>query len=535
MTKISRRRFLEESLFATFAAGAAAASLTAVPQPLLAAEQKVGANDRLGVLLFGAGGRGGDHIKFFAADKRTEILFVCDPDSVVAERRCAEIEQIQGTRPKAVADMRTVLDDKSIDVMTCAATNHWHALSGIWAMQAGKHCFIEKPISHNIHEGKALVAAAKKYKRIVQTGSQMRSVPVNVELVKFVHNGGIGEVNFARGLCYKRRAAIGPRGEYPVPPSVDYDLWSGPAQLRPVTRPRFHYDWHWQRYYGNGDLGNQGPHQTDIARWLLGVERFPQSVMTYGGRLGYDIEKNDPNYVDAGDVSNTDVTIFDYGDKCIVFETRGLETGNLTIPAGTGQRPGTLVGVIAYGKNGYAIQGPATRGQTYTYSAAYDLDGNVIAEFRVGSGNNLVETQATGATTTFIGADATHYGNFVEAVLADKPEMLTADVRVGALSAAMSHLGHISYYLGEKNKVSPADIQKVLESVKSLDDNAATLARTVEHLEANGVDLKRTPLALGPMLKIDVEKEVFIDNAEANAMLTRDYRVPYVVPAPENV
>ena len=531
MSKMNRRRFFEESLFATFAAGAAAASLPAVSQSLFA-DDKVGANDRLGVLLVGAGSRGVDHIKFFAADKRTEIRFVCDPDSATAERRCTDIEKIQGTRPQAVADMRKVLDHKSIDVVTCAATNHWHALTGIWAMQAGKHCFIEKPISHNIHEGKALVAAAKKHKRIVQTGSQMRSLPVNIELVKFVRDGGIGEVNFARGLCYKRRPAIGPLGDYPIPATIDYDLWSGPAQIRRLTRQKFDYNWHWQRYYGNGDLGNQGPHQTDIARWLLGVERFPQSVISYGGRLGYEIEMKDPNYVDAGDVANTEVSIYNYGDKCIVFETRGLETARATIPGNLG----TWVGVIAYGKNGYALQGPfagARQGQTYTYSAVYDLKGKVIKEFKGDS--KVMETQTSGATVTLPSSDAMHYGNFVEAVLADDPGILNADARCGALSAAMSHLGNISYYLGEKNKVSVAELKTALESVKSLDDNTATLARTVEHLEANGVDLKRTPLALGPTLKIDVEKEIFIDNAEADAMLSRDYRSPYVVPEPENV
>ncbi len=531
MTNISRRRFLEDSLLATFAAGAAAA-FSGVPQPLLAAAaEKVGANDRLGVLLVGAGGRGADHIKFFANDPRTEIRFVCDPDRAAAEQRCTDIETIQGTRPLAVADMRKVLENPAIDVVTCAATNHWHALTGIWAMQAGKHCYIEKPISHNIHEGKALVTAAKKYKRIVQTGSQCRSQPPIIDAVKFVHEGGIGEVNFARGLCYKRRPAIGPLGDYPVPKNVDYELWSGPARIRPVTRPRFHYDWHWQRYYGSGDLGNQGPHQTDIARWFLGVERFPQSVISYGGRLGYDIEKNDPNYADAGDTANTAVSIYDYGDKCIVFETRGLKTPNYDIPVGEGL--GTQVGVIAYGKNGYAIQG-AAGGQSYNYSAVYDLQGKLIKEFK-GAGSQPVEPEMVGSVRLAYEGDSLHYANFVKAVLADDPKLLAADARCGALSAAVSHLGNISYYLGEKNKVSVAELKKTLESVKSLDDNDATLARTAVHLESNGVDLKRTPLALGPMLKIDVEKEIFADNADANAMLTRDYRAPYTVPAPENV
>ncbi len=514
MSNISRRRFIEDSLFATFAAGAAAAALGAVPQTALAQDdKKVGANDRLGVLLVGGGGRGGNHIAFYAKDPRTEIRYVADPDLAMAEKRCAEIEKKQGTRPQAVTDMRKALDDKAIDVMTCATTNHWHVLSGIWALQAGKHCFIEKPISYNIHEGKAIVAAAKKYGKVVQTGTQCRSMPANIGVVKFVHDGGIGEVNFARGMCYKRRKAIGPLGEYPVPEGIDYDLWSGPAQIKTPTRKRFHYDWHWQRYYGNGDLGNQGPHQTDIARWFLKVDRFPQSVISYGGRLGYDVEMKDPNYVDAGDVGNTIVSIYDYGDKCIVFETRGLETPNMNIPVG--ENLGTQVGVIAYGKNGYAIQG-AAKGQSYSYSAAYDLDGKLLEEFKGGN-------------------DDMHYSNFVEAVLANDPTMLNADARCGALSAAVSHLGNTSYYLGEKNKVGVNELRQTLQSVKSLDDNIATLDRTVEHLEKDGVDLKRTPLALGPMLKIDVEKEEFIDNAEANAMMTRDYRAPYVVPTPDKV
>jgi predicted dehydrogenase len=514
MKKVTRRHFLEDSLFASFSASVsasvAAAAFSAVMPQRVAAQSAVSANERLGIAIIGAGGRGSDHIGFFANDKRTKILFLCDPDIAQAEKKCEQIEKKTGYKPKAIDNFRKILEDNSVDAVTCAATNHWHTLTAIWALQAGKHCFIEKPLTYNIHEGKAIVAAAKKYGLVVQTGTQCRSFSNVINAVQFIRGGGIGEVKFARGLCYKRRKAIGLLGQYQVPAGIDYDLWSGPAQIKAVTRPHFHYDWHWQRYYGNGDLGNQGPHQTDIARWFLDVNQFPQSVISYGGRLGYDVEKGN-DYVDAGDVANTEVSIYDYGDKCLVFETRGLETPNMNIPVG--ENLGTQVGVIAYGTKGYVIQGFA-KYLSYTNSYAYDLDGKQIQEF-TGGGN--------------------HYGNFVEAVLERNPAKAHADARCGALSAAVSHLGNISYYLGEKDKVSVNDLKETLKSVKSLDDNEATLNRTVQHLEKAGVDLKKTPLALGAMLKIDVEKEIFVNNSDANDLLTRDYRMPYVVPKPEDV
>jgi len=261
-------------------------------------------------------------------------------------------------------------------------------------------------------------------------------------------------------------------------------------------------------------LGNQGAHQTDIARWLLGVELLPQAVISYGGRLGYDIEKDDPNYVDAGDVANTEVSIYDYGDKCMVFETRGLETGPMTIPAG--QNPGTVVGVIAYGKNGYAIQGQNNKAQTYGYSAAFDLDGKLLKEFTGGN-------------------DGDHFRNFIDAVVKGDPSAVNADAKCGMLSSGLSHLGNISYYLGEKNRVSVPELKSALKGIKSLDNNDETVDRTVEHLKANGIDLNRTPMSVGPLLKFNTETNRFVGNEAANAMLTREYRVPYIVPKPEDV
>ena len=514
---VSRRRFLEDSLLSMTAATGAAYAATAATAGAQAPADSVAANDKLGVVVVGAGDRGrNSHMAYFRGDPRCTILYIVDPDAKqMSDGLLDQIAATQGgIKPQRVADMRQAYEDKSVDIVSSATTNHWHALSAVWAIQAGKHVYVEKPSNHNIHEGLALEAASKKHSRVVQVGTQCRSMAANTGLVKFVHDGGIGEVKFARGLCYKRRPAIGPLGEYPIPATVDYNIWSGPAQIKPLTRQKFDYNWHWQRLYGNGDLGNQGSHQTDIARWLLNVNRYPQAVITYGGRLGYDIEKNDPTYVDAGDVANTEISVYDYGDKCMVFETRGLETKPTTISVGE-DPAGTMVGVIAYGTKGYAIQGPGAR-QRYDYSAAYDLEGNVLQEFRGGG-------------------DGDHFKNFVDAVIKGDPSAANADAACGKFSAAVSHFGNISYYLGESNKVSVSELKAALKEIKSLDNNDETVDRTVEHLKASKVDLDQTPMSVGPLLKFDPETKRFIGNDTANAMLTREYRAPYIVPKPENV
>lgn len=503
MSRMNRREFLSESFFAAALASTASLSLPVARNPLLAAESGPAANETLGVMVMGCGGRGvGSHVMQFLKDKRTSILYLCDPDLARAESAADKVEEAQGSRPKTIRDMREALGDKNLDVVSCASANHWHALCGVWAMQAGKHVYIEKPICHNLHEGKALVAAAKKYNRCCQVGSQCRSNPAVVQATEFVRSGGIGDVKITRGLCYKRRKAIGPLGEYPVPAGVDYNLWTGPAPMAPVTRPQFHYDWHWQRLYGNGDSGNQGPHQTDIARVFLGVTTFPENVISYGGRLGYDVEKKDASYVDAGDTANTQVSIYNYADgKTLVFETRGLETEAYK----TG-----MIGVIAYGTDGYVVQ------DNYGLCVVFDPDGSEVKRFEGGS-------------------DDYHFNNFVDCVLAGTPEKLNADARCGYLSAGLSHLGNISYYLGEKNKVSPDDAKKLLADYPGQDNNLDTLQRTLDHLTKNGVDLARTPISIGPVLKFDSTAEHFIDNAEAGAMESREYRGDFVVPAAENV
>lgn len=505
MSQLNRRQFS----LAT-AAGIATASL---PRRTSA---ETSPNEKLGVCIAGVNSRGNEHIRGFNKDPRTEIRAIVDIDENVGAQRAIKIKELQGKAPVVFKDIREALEAPGIDILTCATPNHWHALMGVWAMQAGKDVYIEKPISHNIHEGRALVAAAKKYGRMFQTGTQCRSSVACQDAVKFIADGGIGTVNFARGLCYKRRKSIGSLGDYPIPEKVDFDLWSGPATFTDpkLTRQRFHYDWHWQRHYGNGDLGNQGPHQTDIARWGLGLDRHPNSVVSYGGRLGYQAERKDDQYVDAGDTANTEVSIYDYGDKCIVFETRGLdvsESAGAEVDAMFGKGRGNKIGVIFYGTEGYVAQ---TR---YDNCRVFDLEMNLTKEF----------------SCKDVG-DA-HFANFIDACVSRDYESLNADAQTGHLSAAVSHLGNISYYLGEKSVTTAKDLRHAVNGVKSLDDNLATLKRTISHLKSNGVTLAKTPIVLGPHLEFDPVAETFIGNDQAIAMLSREYRSGFEVPSAENV
>ena len=502
MSEVSRRQFVAS----TAATGVALSCATAIAKTQ-------SPNDKMGMAVIGVNSRGGSHINGWIGDDRTQVTAIVEVDEKVGNSRCDAIGKKQGLRPKLYADMREAFDAKDVDAVSTATPNHWHALTGIWAMQAGKDAYIEKPVCHNIAEGAALIAAARKYNRMCQVGTQCRSTSACREAMAFLAEGGIGEVNFARGLCYKRRKSIDALGDYEIPGNVDFNLWSGPAAFTDpkLTRKRFHYDWHWQRHYGNGDLGNQGPHQTDVARWGLGIDTHPNTIFSYGGRLGYQAERKDPKYVDAGDTANTEVSIYDYGDKCIVFETRGLDVSNSDddeLNALFKSKKGNKIGVVFYGSEGYLVQ------KSYSHCIVYNKKLEVVKEFK-GGGD--------------------HFGNFIDACVSRNKEDLNADVREGHLSAGISHLGNISYYLGEKNLVSVNEIGERLAGIKSLDDNAATLQRTVKHLQRNKVDLKKYPLSMGPILNFDPVKEKFINNPAADRLLTREYRDGFVCPTAENV
>lgn len=513
MSRLNRRQF---SLTAT-ATGLAAAVHTSSSSAATDVP-----SEKMGVAVCGVNSRGMAHVGGFVNDPRTHISVLVDIDEDVAQKKADQVEQKQGKRPRIVRDVREIMDSDDVQILTCATPNHWHALMGVWAMQAGKDVYIEKPISHNIHEGRALVAAAKKHGRMFQTGTQCRSSVGVRGMIDYVASGGIGEVNLARGLCYKRRKSIGALGDYSIPSNVDFNLWSGPAAYTDpqLTRQRFHYDWHWQRQYGNGDSGNQGPHQTDVARWGLGLERHPNAILTYAGRLGYQAERKDSSYVDAGDTANTQVSIYDYGDKTLVFETRGLGVDNSAdeeLNELFQSTKGNKIGVVLYGSEGYAVQGPS-----YEVCRVYDLNKKLVKEFR----HNGKEHGAL---------NNVHMSNFIDAVVARDASILNADATCGHLSAAIAHLGNTSYYIGQENKVSSAAIEEAVGAFASKDDDSKTLARTLQHLRDNGVDPDADHLSLGPVLKFDPVAETYIDNDEANEWISRPYREGFEVPSAEEV
>ncbi len=428
---VTRRQFLEDSLLASAAALAAAAAPQVVAQE---SARAAGPNGKLRVAVIGVRGRGGSHIAAFAGRSETEITYVCDADEAIGNNRADEIAKKQGFRPKFVKDMRQVFDDPNVDIVSTATPNHWHALCAIWAIQAGKHVYVEKPVSHNVSEGRRIVEAARKYNKIVQCGTQSRSNPGMREAIEFLRSGGIGEVKFARGLCYKPRGSIGPKGVYQPPQSVDYDLWCGPAPLDPLTRKNLHYDWHWVWSTGNGDLGNQGIHQMDIARWGLGVDNIGIGVRSYGGRFGYE---------DAGETANTQVCIHNFGDKRIVFEVRGLATDALQ---------GAKIGVIFYGTDGYLVS------PSYNGGTAFDRQGKPIKTFSGGS-------------------DSYHYANFLAAVQSGTPQSLNADILEGHLSSALCHVGNISLLQGK-----PMLAAEIRERLAGSDEQAETFDRFTAHL-----------------------------------------------------
>jgi len=487
MNSFSRRRFLEQSMLSTAAALALAhqRSRAAEPQP----PTSFGPNDTIQVAVVGAGGRGQSHIDGFAGKPGTVVTHICDCDEKAGQRSCESAAEKQGGRkPVWVKDVRRLLEDPSVHAVSIATPNHWHALGAIWAIQAGKDVYEEKPVSHNVLEGRRVVQAARKHQRMVQTGTQSRSNPGMREAMAFIHSGGIGDVSIARGLCYKRRDSIGPRGNYEVPKEVDYDLWSGPAKILPLTRKRFHYDWHWQWEYGNGDLGNQGIHQMDLCRWALGEDRLGDRVWSFGGRYGY---------VDAGETANTQVVVHDYGKRKLIFEVRGLPTSDYK---------GSNVGIIVEGSKGYLVM------TSYASGTAFDLDGKPSKQFNGGG-------------------DEKHYKNFTDAMRSRDYTKLNADIEQGHWSSALCHLGNISLRLGE---MTPSeDVAAALKTRGGDDSIAETWQRTSEHLTGNGI--KGFELQVGPQLTLDPLSESFTGPNAPNQWLTREYRAPYTLPSEATV
>ena len=492
MNKLDRRSFLKSSLLTTASLGllpALGAEDNAKRKARApAASRATGANSDIRFAVVGFGGRGMSHIQGLREVEGTRMVALCDVDSKILDREVKKYRDL-GEKIESYTDIRKLLENKDIDVVSFATPNHWHSLGAIWAMQAGKDVYVEKPVSHNVWEGRRVVEVARQLNRIVQTGTQSRSSSGITEGIQWVREGHIGKILRARGLCYKRRPSIGKvDGPQPIPPGIDYDLWCGPAPKGPLMRKKLHYDWHWVWPTGNGDLGNQGIHQMDMGRWALGEMALSPRVLSVGGRLGY---------VDDGTTPNTIIVFHDYPTAPLIFEVRGL-------PANAEAKEmdkyrGVSIGVVVDCEGGSMVI------SDYTGAKVLDKDGAEIKRFK---------------------GSSSHFANFIDAVRSRKPSDLHADILEGHLSSALCHTGNISYRLGKTQ--SPEEMR---EAVKSNKDLAEALGRMEEHLAANNVDLKKTPATLGTVLKMNPQIERFIDNAQADQMLTRDYRKPFVVPA----
>ena len=466
---ISRREFTGRSVLA-------AAAVVGTP-----ALRVLGANDRMVLASIGIRGQGNALKRGFARLKGVEIKTLCDIDSNLFDARINDerLKEVPTFKPGCVQDLRRVLDDKDVEGVMVATPNHWHALATVWALQAGKHVFVEKPASHTVWEGRKMMEAAKKYNKLVQVGTMNRSRPVVREAIKFIHEGGIGDVYMARGLCYKARPSIGKYPDGPMQPGekyklnveannyeptydnaylagVDYDLWTGPAPKREFNRNRFHYNWHWHWDFGNADSGNQGPHQFDIARWGLQKQEHPVSVSTSGGLFA------DPNT--SQETPNVETSLFTYADgKALEFATRGTPTND----EGT-----QTIGNLFYGSKGWVwIDGDGRGWQSYFGRKNEKGPGASIPRGEAGGSDPNVPTSI----------EYPHYQNFVDAIRANDASKLNCGIEDGHLSSSLAHLGNISYRVGRK-------------------------------------------------LTFDGKSERFVSDAEADKLLTREYRKGFAIP-----
>ncbi len=440
--KHSRRAFIRNT----------AAVTAAISIPTIIPVKAFGANDRINAAVLGVNGRGKSHISSFMVQDNVVVTHLCDPDMNVLKERQKEFKEKYNKDVVLEQDLRNIYDNKDIDVVGIATPNHWHALAVIWACQAGKDCYVEKPGTHNIYEGRKMVEAAQKYDRIVQHGVQLRSSPSVREAVKLMHEGFIGRVYMARGLVFRWRADIGNKGFEPVPEGLDYDLWVGPAAKRPFSRNIVHYNWHWTFEYGNGDVGNQGIHETDLCMWGLDVG-LPTRITSMGGKFLFDDAKETPEVLSS---------IYHYPeeDKIIQFEVR---------PWCTNTEEGVTVGNIFYGEKGILV-----------------VDGYDKYKFFMGQKRELVKSGDDGAVAKTelargdTGTDG-HFKNFIEAVRAHDKTILNGPVETAHLASGLAHLGNIAYRLGR-------------------------------------------------VLTFHPQSEKFVNDPEADKLLTRNYRAPYIVP-----
>ncbi|MEI6535463.1 MAG: Gfo/Idh/MocA family oxidoreductase [Verrucomicrobiaceae bacterium] len=462
-----------------------------------------GSNGDIRVAVIGFNCRGSGHIHSLLEIKGVRLVALCDVDSKVLDAKVAELAKNK-IAVKGYSDFRKLCEDKDIDAVTIATPNHTHTLIAMTALAHGKHVYVEKPVCHNIWEGAQLVKAgeaASKKGVILQHGMQRRSDNGWASAIDYVSSGAIGKLVLSRGTNYKPRPSIGKvSGPKPPPATVDYNLWSGPRPLDPIMRERFHYDWHWQWNYGNGDIGNQGPHQLDVGRWVLGNPPPPTRVMCFGGRWGY---------TDDGQTPNNQLALYDWGKGKVpmLFDNRGLPAKNMewgkgTVPVyyvtGQGKGGSTQIGNVFHCEGGYVAE-----------SKAYDNDGKMIKKF---------EDFREGPN---------HMPNFIASIQAGKPVNPNLHIEHGFNCAALAHLANISYRLGKK--VAPGEIKERLQSDKAASE---TFENFVANLGANQVDIGTDQAALGPWISLNPVTMKFEGEfaEEANKLVTEEYRKEFELP-----
>jgi len=472
---MDRRSFLKKgalagAAFSTFAIGSSGRVL--------------GANDRIRVAVAGIHGRGRSHMNAFAGMDGVEVSHLVDPDSGLFDSRSKQVKERGGNTPKCVQDIREVLDDDSVDVVSIATCNHWHSLMIVWACQAGKDVYVEKPMSHNVFEGRQAVKAARKYNCIVQHGTQSRSSGGHAKEAAAARSGKYGKLVVAKGYCCKPRWSIGFKKQEKPPTNLDWNLWLGPAPWQDYHGNYVHYNWHWFWDTGNGDVGNQGVHEMDKARWALG-KTLPKKVWAVGGRFGY---------VDQGETPNTQLAVYDYGDQLLVFETRGLVGGESKMGRKVDNEYYTTEGMIAGGK--------------FHPKGGGDAQPLEDVDIDIDPGN--------------------HFGNFMEAVRENDRSVLNAEIEEGHYSSALCHLGNISYALGKQVPFSEMPARSLDNKV--VEEGWENVKKNLEW--GVGLDLDKMTCQVGPTLNFNPKREKFVgrDADRANLLLTRPYREPFVVP-----
>ena len=457
----------------------------------LSASTAPGANERIRLGMIGLGGRGLGSANWFGKIDGVEIAYLCDADQAMIDRAKEKYPQAKTTQ-----DLRDVMEDRDIDAVVVSTCNHWHVLASIWACQAGKDVYVEKPISHNIWEGRKLVEAARKYGRIVQGGTQQRSDEVQKQIKAYLDSGELGAIKSVRCNRYGLRGSIGKRRTPLVPPAtVNYDLWLGPGQDLPIYRERFHYDWHWDWNLGNGELGNWGPHIIDDLRNVVFRDelKYPKRVLAGGGRLGWD---------DAGTAPNTHFVYLDCGDIPVIMDVHNLPRAKGVKASDVYRRRRSGSFLIIECENGYYAGG---RGG----GRAYDLKGKRLKKF---------EGDAGGA----------HAQNFIDAMRSRKREELNAEIEEIHFSSAWCHLGNISYRLGSDYHREEAESR-----VPDFEGWRHVIEDFHAHLEANEIDASNSDIYLGAMLEIDAERETFVGptaTIPARELLRRHYRRGFEVP-----